>query len=228
MRKIDAIVYHRDVSRESPPMRRFLTLLTISTVTLLPLSAKEKQPKSPMPFTVLKAKTIAVVIDPDAGRSVRNPQGNETAQRDVETALGNWGRFQTTMSYLNADLIIVIRKGTGRMVDETIPDPRQNGRVGTTEPLDNGVYVGAQHGAQPNPTSRPSKTEPRPTTPVQTEVTTPDDTFFVYMGGSDTPLDDTPVWKYIAKDGLKSPSVPAVVAFRKAFAETEQAASKNP
>jgi hypothetical protein len=132
------------------------------------------------------------------------------------------------MSYLNADLIIVIRKGAGRMVDETIPDPRQNGRVGTTEPLDNGVYVDAQHGTQPNATSRPSKTEPRPTTPVQTEITTPDDTFFVYMGGSDTPLDDAPVWKYIGKDGLKSPSVPTVVAFRKAFAETEQAASKNP
>jgi hypothetical protein len=209
-------------------MRRFLTLLTLSVLTLLPLSAKEKQPKSPMPFTVLKAQTIAVIIDPDAGRSVRNPQGNETAQRDVETALGNWGRFQTTMSYLNADLIIVIRKGSGRMVDETIPDPRQNGRVGTTEPLDNGIYVGAQHGTPPNPTSRQTTKESQPTTPTQVEVKDPNDTFLVYMGGSDTPLDGTPIWRYVAKDALKSPSVPAVVAFRKAFAETEQAASKNP
>ena len=209
-------------------MRRFLTLLTVSALSFLPLSAKEKQPKSPMPFTVLKAQTIAVVIDPDAGRSARNPQGNETAQRDVETALGNWGRFQTSMSYLNADLIIVIRKGTGRMVDETIPDPRQNGRVGTTQPLDNGIYVGAQHGTPSNPTSRPSTTENRPTTPSQAEVTTPNDTFLVYMGGSETPLDGTPIWQYVAKDGLKGPSVPAVGAFRKAIAETEKAASKNP
>jgi hypothetical protein len=209
-------------------MRRFLTLLTVSTLTLLPLSAKEKQPKSPMPFTVLKAKTIAVVIDPDAGRSVRNPQGNETAQRDVEAALGNWGRFQTSMSHLNADLIIVIRKGTGRMVDETIPDPRQNGRVGTTEPLDNGIYVGAQHGTPPNPTNRSTTKESQPTTPTRTEVTTPDHTFLVYMSGSETPLDGTPIWQYVAKDGLKSPSVPAVDAFRKAIAETEKAASKNP
>ena len=124
-------------------MRRLLTLLTLPALSLLPLSAKEKQPKSPMPFTVLNAHTIAVVIDPDSGRSVRNPTANETAQRDVETALNNWGRFQTTMSTDNADLIIVIRKGSGRLVDETIPDPRQNGRVGTVEPLDHGINVGA-------------------------------------------------------------------------------------
>ena len=211
-------------------MRRAVTLTVFATLTIPVLtSAKEKQPKSPMPFTVLKAQTIAVVINPDAGRSVRNPQGNETAQRDVETALGNWGRFQTTMSYLNADLIVVIRKGTGRMVDETIPDPRQNGRVGTIEPLDNGIYVGAQHGTPPNPTSRQTTKESQPTTPTQVEVKDPNDTFLVYMGGgSDTPLDGTPIWQYVAKDGLKSPTVPAVSAFRKAFAETEQAASKNP
>jgi hypothetical protein len=207
-------------------MPRFLTLLTLSSLPLF-LCAKEKT-KSPMPFTVLKAQTIAVVIDSDSGRAVRDPHANETAQRDVETALGNWGRFQITTSWVNADLIIVIRKSSGRLVEETIPDPRQNGRRGTVEPLDNGVYVGAQRGTPPNPTSRTTKTESQPTTPTRTEVTNPEDSFLVYMGGSETPLDGTPIWKYLAKDGLQSPSVPAVDAFRKAIAETEKAASKNP
>ena len=204
--------------------RAALALLTAVVLTV-PAFAKEKEKKAPLPYTVLNAHTIAVIIDPDAGRSVRNPTGNETAQRDVETALNNWGRYQTTMTFMNADLIIVIRKGSDRLVDETMPDPRQNGRAGTAQPLDNGIYIGAQHGSQPNPTTRPGTTNPQPTTPSQTEVTNPDDSFLVYMGGSETPLDSTPIWRYIEKDGLKPHSVPAVDAFRKAVAETEKIAN---
>ena len=197
-------------------MRRAVTLTVFATLTIPVLtSAKEKQPKSPMPFTVLKAQTIAVVINPDAGRSVRNPQGNETAQRDVETALGNWGRFQTTISYLNADLIIVIRKGTGHIADATISDPRSNG-----------VPVG-QAGNQPGLDNRPPPTNPGTPT-AQGDISSTEDSFLVYDGKTQAPLNSPPIWRYNGMDGLRSHSVSAVDAFRKAVTETEKiAAAKN-
>jgi hypothetical protein len=55
--------------------------------------AKEK-PKSTLPTYVLQARTVSVIIDPDAGVSLDDPRANEVAQRDVETALLNWRRFQ--------------------------------------------------------------------------------------------------------------------------------------
>ena len=48
--------------------------------------AKDKN-KSPLPFSVLRAQTVAVVVDPDAGISLEDPLANQTAQKDVETAL---------------------------------------------------------------------------------------------------------------------------------------------
>lgn len=206
-------------------MRR-LTTLTLSAALAfsVSLAAKEKQ-KSPMPFYVLQARTVAVIIDPDAGRSVTNPTGNETAQKDVETALLNWGRFQPVMSVQHADLIIVLRKSSGRIVDATVPDSRQNGRAGTIEPLKDGIAIGAQHGSQQGQSTDPSTRNPAPS---QTEISNPEDSFAVYQGKVNYPLEAPAIWRYVAKDGLKSHSVPAVDAFRKAIAETEKAASKNP
>jgi hypothetical protein len=50
-----------------------------------------------------------------------------------------------------------------------------------------------------------------------------DDTFVMFQGGGlQYPLDNAPVWRYIAKDGLKSPPVKAVEEFRKAVEESEK------
>jgi hypothetical protein len=51
----------------------------------------------------------------------------------------------------------------------------------------------------------------------------------VYRGGKDgnKTFDSPPVWRYIAKDALHSPNVPAVDQFRKAIDETEKAIAKN-
>ena len=48
------------------------------------------------------------------------------------------------------------------------------------------------------------------------------DTFEVYRGRMEYPLDNAPVWRYLAKDGLRSPDVPAVEAFRKLIEEAEK------
>ena len=44
----------------------------------------------------------------------------------------------------------------------------------------------------------------------------------MYRGGVGDPLDSPAVWRYIAKDCLRAPTVSAVEAFRKAIAEAEK------
>src|SRR6202012_5376977 len=79
--------------------------------------AKDK--KQPLPFTVLQAPTVVVLVDRDAGMLVEAPRANQVAQKDVETAFLNWGRFLPLLSGQPADLIIVVRKGHGHLVDDT-------------------------------------------------------------------------------------------------------------
>ena len=43
-----------------------------------------------LPDYVLKARTVLVIIDPEAGTSLTSPHANKTAQDDVEKALMNW------------------------------------------------------------------------------------------------------------------------------------------
>jgi hypothetical protein len=54
------------------------------------------------------------------------------------------------------------------------------------------------------------------------EIGASEDTFEVYRGGIEYPLDSSPVWRYIAKDSLQAPGVTAVEEFRKAIAKAEQ------
>jgi hypothetical protein len=54
------------------------------------------------------------------------------------------------------------------------------------------------------------------------------DSFEVYLGKTQYPLDSPPIWRYIAKDCLRAPTVSAVEQFRKAVAESEQLQQKKP
>lgn len=179
-----------------------------------------------LPPYVLQAETVAVVIDPQAGVSLTDPHANQTAQRDVETALMNWGRFRTVVSAQGADLVIVVRRGHGRLVDETVQDPRQNSRPGVFTPGQAGIGAASQRGTSPALSGAdvggPGTREPR----AQTEIGMDVDEFTVYEGGGqERPLDGVPAWRYMAKDGLKPHGVPAVAEFRKAIAEAEKAAA---
>jgi hypothetical protein len=60
------------------------------------------------------------------------------------------------------------------------------------------------------------------------EVGGGDDWFTVYEGKVANPLNGSPGWKYMAPDGLRPHSVPAVQEFRKAVAAAEKAAAKKP
>jgi hypothetical protein len=189
--------------------------------------AKNKNDKGLPPY-IVSAHTVAVMIDPNAGVSLEDPRANEVARKDVETALLNWGRFMPMTGAPGADLIIVIRKGHAKTVDDTVVGPQQSNRVGTINPMDNGVSVGMQRGTQagvPDASAQGSQGSPH----TQMEVGSVEDSFVVYDGAIKDPLDSTPGWRYTAKDGLRSHNVPAVDEFRKAVAAADKAvAAKNP
>jgi hypothetical protein len=157
----------------------------------------------------------------------RDPRANQIAESNVIAALQKWGRFQPVLSTEQADLIIVVRKGSDRLVRETITNPRQNDRVGMIAPSDAGVNMGAQHGQQSSLSTNGPGTEAGEPPHPQTEVGDTDDSFEVYEGDVDKPLDLPPGWRYTAKDGLQPHSVPAVDEFRKAIAKAEKAAANK-
>jgi hypothetical protein len=210
-------------------MLRRLFTVTVGLLVAVPVLAKNKAEKS-LPEYILHAHTVAVMVDPGAGIDIEDPRANQAAQKDVETALLNWGRFQPMITSQQADLIIVIRKGHKQVVDQTVSDPRQNNRVGMIDPTANGVSVGAQRGRQPDGTGSgmPDLSDRVPAHP-QTEVGTTEDSFLVYNGDSKDPLDSPVGWSYVAKDGLRSHNVPAVDEFKKAVAAADKAAAaKHP
>jgi hypothetical protein len=196
---------------------RLTTLIAVCLLATMGF-AKDKK-KAILPTYVLRAQTVAVIIDPNAGFTIDDPRANQVAKQDVESALLSWGRYNPILQTNDADLIVVVRKGNGRMVNDTIHDPRQNNRPGSVIPADNGASINAQEG--PRAQSSPEVTP-------QMEIGQTDDSFVVYEGHGDRPLDRAPVWRYVAKDGLLTPAVPAVDAFRKAVADADKAAAKTP
>jgi hypothetical protein len=218
-------------------MKKYLSMvLTLGLLTAVPAVAKSKD--KTLPPYILQARTVAVLIEPGAGVDPEDPLANQVAQKDVETALLKWGRFQPVISPVEADMIIVVRRGHGRLADATITDPRQNNRAGVINPTDNGIGVGAQRGPQPglgsdsgvrypqggNPQN--GAPSPQPSTPTpQLEVGGGDDWFTVYEGKVAKPLDGAPGWKYIAPEGLHPHNVPAVEEFKKAVAAGDKAAA---
>jgi hypothetical protein len=107
--------------------------------------AKDKS-KTILPGYVLHAQTVAVMVDPTAGYSLDDPKANVNARKDVEAALLSWGRYEPILSVERADLIIVVRKGSGRLVDETMIDRRQNNRPGSVTTTDDSISIGGQRG----------------------------------------------------------------------------------
>jgi hypothetical protein len=137
----------------------------------------------------------------------------------------NWGGFQPVIYSKGADLMIVIRKGHKQVADTTISDPRQNNRAGVIDPTASGVLVGVQHGPGAGVPDARNHEPPH----TQTEVGSTEDSFFVYNGDTENPLDSSAGWSYFAKDGLRPHSVPAVDEFKKAVVAGDKAlAARHP
>jgi hypothetical protein len=212
-------------------MRRGSAALSLGLLVLVGAFATgsfAKNKDKSLPPYIINAHTVSVMIDPDAGVSVDDPRANEVARKDVETALQNWGRFMPVVSP-NADLVVVIRKGHAKMVDDTVVGPPPNNRPGVIIPTNSGVSVGAQHGTPTGGMGSgvPDASSQSPTPRTQMEVGAVDDSFLVYDGSMKDPLNSSPGWRYIARDGLHSHNVPAVEEFRKAVTAADKAAAAN-
>ena len=208
-------------------VRKSLLVVLLSVTSLifvLTMTGGDKK-KSVLPAYILKARTVVVLIDPDAGSSAKEPLANKTAQEDVEKALLKWHRFTPVMDTQTADLVIVIRKGSGKIVQPTIGGLPTNDRPVIVQPTNDGIRLGGQKGRQPDSTQpAPQDTRPYP----QTEVGMSEDTFAVYEGQVASPLERAPAWRYVNKNALRSPDVPAVAEFRKAVEDSEKQQKSKP
>jgi hypothetical protein len=196
-------------------MRTRMSLLLSLVLLFACLATANDKKKDTLPAEVLEAQTVVVLVDPEAGMSTSAPLANRTAQEDVEKALAKWGRLKPVLVGNTADLVITVRKGNGKIVQKTVSGEPTNDRPVVVVPSDNGIHVGVQQGRPPDSTQpAPQNTAPG----LGGEVGAPEDTFLVYRGGSGSPpLERAPVWRYVAKNGLRSPDVPAVAEFRKAI-----------
>jgi hypothetical protein len=229
------------------PMKTRVYVVAMAAAVLLPsLTLAKDKSKSTLPTYVLQARTVSVIIDPTAGVSLDDPRANQVAQRDVETAFLNWGRFQPVLDGQSADLVIVVRRGTGKVASGTVHDPRQGRRPAVIDPTDTGIDVGVQRGqpppyagGPPDASQRGSTTQSQngpmggsmdetPHPQVEIGNSTSNDSLLVYRGRIEHPLDGSPIWRYEEKNALKPHAVPAVDAFRKAVDQAEQAAAKQP
>jgi hypothetical protein len=206
--------------------------------------AKDKK-KAPLPEDVLKAHTVWVIVDPTAGVDIKAPDANRIARTDVEKALVRWGRLEPVTNADMADLIITVRKGNGKMANGTIGGTPVNAPPPVIgESTDDSIHVaGGTRGARipdrtpdassssdaPFPddgssakTGYPAKASP------QAEIGLSQDMFVVYRSHTVNALDAPPVWRYIAKDALESPDVPAVEVFRTLVAQSEKQLAKTP
>ena len=212
------------------PLRKLLALTAIILFCAL-ASAKDKK-KALLPADVLNAKTVLVVVDPTAGVDAADPNANRLARVDVEQALDKWGRFRLVEDGYTADLVIMVRKGNGKMVQPTIGGTPIN----ETPPVSVGstptsTRASGRWGGSGIP-GDPSSAGNQPGTPhPQVEVGSSEDIFVVYRGNMDpnsSPLDTPAVWRFSAKNALASPSVPAVEAFRKLVVESEKQLASQP
>lgn len=202
------------------------SLVSFACVACCLAAAGKDKNKVLLPDDVLMAQTVLVVVDPDAGTAIDSPMANRTAQEDVEKALMNWGRFRMAMDASDADLIITVRKGNGKTVRPTVGGVPVNNRPVIFEPTDSGGRIGGHTGT---PADAGEGTSSQPQSPgPQVEAGAAQDMFAVYRGKSDNALNAPAVWRYNEKDGLRSPGVPAVDAFRKVIVEAEKQRAARP
>ena len=188
-------------------------------------SAKKKE-KVLLPDFVLKAQTVVVLILPDAGEPMNDPFANRKAQEEVEKALMKWGRYRLTQDASTADLVIAVKKGSGKIANPTINGGPVDTRPGTIETTDNQIRIGAQQGRPPNGPESGDATGTSGRASPGMDVGSSDDMFEVFRADIYAGH-DAPVGQYVEKDGLKPPSVTAVEQFRKAVEESEKAAAQK-
>lgn len=203
---------------------------TIAVLMMSCVMAYAKDKKAILPADILRAQTVLVIVDPNAGVDIQDPNANRLARVDVEQALMKWGRFSLANEGTTADLIITVSKGNGKFAQPAIGGVPQNNRPVVFQPSDSGGRVGVRQGNTGNP-GDPSNSQPADPHP-EVAVGQSQDMFAVYRTNKDdpqnAPLDSPAVWRYTSRDALHSPDVPAVDEFRKVIAESEKKLAGKP
>jgi hypothetical protein len=225
-------------------LRRRLSLMVVLLLSSLVAPGKDKK-KAALPEDVLRAHTVWVIVDPTAGVDIEAPNANRVARADVEKAFARWGRLEPVTNADMADLIVVVRKGNGKIADGTIGGTPVNAPPPViAQSTDTGIHAaGGSRGARipdstPDASSSsdgslpgagsssnpgyPSKPSP------QAEIGLSQDMFVVYRSRGADALNAPPVWRYTAKDALESPDVPAVEVFRTLIAQSEKQLASKP
>ena len=212
------------------PTRLCLRLTVLAPLLLSLVFAQDKKASkaNTLPAFVTDAHTVTVVVFPDASNPVNNPNANRDAQSNVEQALTKWGHFRLGVDPQTSDLVIAIRRSTGKGANTTIRGGGVNDRPVILEPSNDGIRIGGQQGRAPNTTWDPRATSPNDKPRVEASAGSSDDAFEVYRGNQIFPLDSAPLWRFNGKDVLKSPNVPAVAAFRKAVEDALKQAKTPP
>jgi hypothetical protein len=205
---------------------KWVAAIALAITLVSAVSAKKKE-KVYLPGYVLKAQTVLVVILPNSAEPMDDITANRKAQEDVEKAFMKWGRYRLALDADQADLVVAVRKGTGKIANPTISGGPIDSPGGTIETTDNSVSIGVQQGRAPNVSDPTGSSPPNDRVHPGVAVGEAEDTFQVFQGGLQYPLDNPPVWRLTAKDGLKPPGVPAVEQFRKAVEESEKAAQQK-
>lgn len=193
----------------------------LSLLALLPilLSAKDDG----LPAEVLKAHSVRIVISDHDGKQLNDPTADSNAERAVEKALSDWGRFVIVAG--DADLVIAVHAGTDKLVSTTVEDGSSDTR-GSVETADGKIRVFGQEGRAPvisdSPTVDPKHTGPH----VGKQVGQVKDSLELYDGVAYR-SDSMPIWRYAAKNALKEPDVMAVQQLRKAVAASEKRQKKQ-
>jgi hypothetical protein len=204
---------------------RWSFVLSIALILCLSAAGKDKK-KILLPNDILEARTVLVVIDPDAGVDIEAPNANREALQDVERAFMNWGRFSMAVDVSTADLVVSVRKGNGKIAQPTIGGVPSNNRPVIFEPTDSGGRIGGHSGTPPQSGDPTNSQSPNPH--QQVEVGPAQDMFVVYRGKRDNPLEAPSVWRYTSNGALRSPDVPAVDAFRKLILAAEKQRDAKP
>ena len=205
-------------------------LSLIALLLFATAAAKDKDKRPVLPTDVLRAHAVMVVIAPDASEPLNDPQANARAQDEVEKAFMKWERFQVVSEPSIADLIVTVRRGTGKAVSPTIRGGPIDQRPVILQPTDGSVRIGG-HTGRPTDASGQDPSDAHPHT--GTEYGPAEDTMEIYRCKRTVSeaLEGIPVWRYTAKDSLKAPKLTEVEQFRKALDESEKAEAsktKNP
>lgn len=200
-------------------------LLLLFCLSVLTATANDK-PKAKLPEQVVHARTVLVVIPPDALAPLDNPRANETARDNVERTLEQWGRFQLVKDGQQADLVVSVRIGN-KMGGPKAKVGSIDVSPGVVESSDGRIRGGVQSHPGP-PLEDPNEERPPSTGPrIIDKPGPPPDVFEVYLGSVKYPLDSPPVWRYVAARCLRAPKMTAVEQFRKAIAKSEKAPQKK-